>query len=125
MVLESFAKDQGFGVTFENKDFKCAFITHSEQYKCGRVHIIKRHTESPEVFVLLNGKATLLTGDPSIGEYIKTNLQMKQSYCITSGTWHYLAVSEDALVFVVENSNVSGVNTEALDVWEQGLILEV
>lgn len=125
MVLEGSARDKGFGLTCKNEDFKCGFITYSEQYACGRVHFLKRHKESAEVFVLLNGKATLLTGEPSEGQYKRTDLQIKQTYCIPSGTWHYLVVSEDALVFVVENSKVSIENTDSLDVWEQGLVLEV
>ena len=82
---------------------------------------MKRHNESDEVFVLVKGRATLVIGDVGRQEYIMTELKKGISYCVPAGTWHYLAVSEDALVFVTENSQVSAENTDTVSVEEQGL----
>ena len=54
-----------------------------------------------------------------------TALQTGVSYCVEAGQWHYLAVSEDAIVFVTENSDVSAANTDEIDVTDQLLIVEV
>ena len=123
-VLEGNVERSGFQLTCKNDWFKCAFITLSDQYAYGQVKIMKRHNESDEVFVLIKGQATLLTGDPIEKEYIKTELKTGTSFCVEAGTWHYLAVSEDALVFVVENSEVSGENTDAINVEDQHLFVE-
>lgn len=116
MVLEGRAEGSGFKLTCSNADFKCAFITKSPQYAYGQVKILKRHNESDEVFTLISGKATLLTGESGKAEYVATELKKGVAYCVEAGTWHHLAVTEDALVFVVENSGVSGENTDAISV---------
>ena len=116
MVLEGKPEGEGFQLTCVNDAFKCAFITYSSQYSYEQVDVLKRHNESDEVFTLISGTAELLTGDPDKGKYDVRELQKGVSYCVTAGTWHHLAVSEDALVFVVENSNVSAANTDVVEV---------
>ena len=121
MVQERMASRPGFELVCNNESFKCAFVTLSDQYAYGKITTMKRHNESDEVFVLVKGRATLVTGDVDKQEYIKTELKQGSSYCVEAQTWHYLAVSEDALVFVTENSRVSAENTDAVGVEEQGL----
>ena len=124
MVLEGKPERTGFQMVCVNESFKCAWITASFPYAYGRVNELKRHNESDEVFTLISGTATLLTGEPDRGEYNVRELGKGVSYCVTAGTWHYLAVSEDALVFVVENSRVSAGNTDVISVEEQNLYVE-
>jgi len=124
MVQERVASRPGFDVVCKNESFKCAFITLSDQYAYGKITTMKRHNESDEVFVLVKGKATLVTGDVDSREYIMTELKKGISYCVPAGTWHYLAVSEDALVFVTENSQVSAENTDAINIENQHLSVE-
>ena len=119
MVLEGKSEKAGFCLVCKNDDYKCAFITCSPQYAYGKVRELKRHRESDEVFTLIQGNATLLTVEPDKAEYIEKELQKGVSYCVPAGTWHYLAVTEEALVFVVENSGVSKENTDAVNIEEE------
>ena len=125
MVLQATASKPGFELICTNNSFKCAFITRSAQYAPGQIKAMKRHNESDEVFILIQGKAMLVTGEPTQKQYMKTALQSGISYCVEAGTWHYLAVSEDALVFVTENSQVSGENTDEICIEEYDVIVEV
>lgn len=125
MVLQKTVSKPGFDLVYKGDLFKCAIITKSAQYAVGQVLAMKRHNESDEVFVLVQGKAALLTGDPIQKQYVRTELKSGVSYCVEAGTWHYLAISEDALVFVTENSSVSSDNTDELNVEDQNLTLEV
>ena len=125
MVLKKTVSKSGFELVYKNDLFKCAFITRNEQYAPGKISTLKRHNKSDEIFVLVQGKAVLLTGDPSNTEYSITELQSGIEYCVEAKTWHYLAVSEDAMVFVVENFDVSKENTDELNVEDQNIILEV
>ena len=118
MIIEGKSEKAGFCLVCKNDDYKCAFITCSPQYAYGKVTELKRHRESDEVFTLVSGRATLLTGEPKTAEYETIELEKGVSYCVPAGTWHYLAVSEDALVFVVENSGVSAENTDAVSIEE-------
>lgn len=123
MVLEFTCERSGFQSVLCNDRFLCAFITHSSQYAYGTVTAVKRHRSSQEVFVLLRGTATLLTADPQWENRKLTQLQRDRAYCVEAGTWHYLAVSEDAVLFVTENNDVSAQNTETLQLEEPYEIL--
>lgn len=125
MVLQNAVSKTGFELVYKNDLFKCAFITQNEQYAPGKISCLKRHNKSDEIFVLIQGKAVLLTGEQTDGEYDATELQFGRSYCVTAGTWHYMAVSDDAKVFVVENADVSKENTDELNIEEQNIILAV
>ncbi len=94
--------------TFEN--WKVAFITCAEQY--GELKVVKRHTKTDEVFVLVKGEATLFTADGD--EPLQaTVLEKEKLYVVQKNTWHHLKVSEDALLIVVENSDTTKENTES------------
>lgn len=113
----------GFDAFLTNDDFKCAFITAHSQYSFGRIKLIKRHNDSDEVYVLLQGKAVVVTTDSLDGEYIKTELVSNVAYNIKASTWHYLAVSDDAIIFVAESGKVSPKNTDTEDIFDKNIIV--
>lgn len=114
MTVQLTAEDSGFHPVLRTEHFLCAWITHAAQYSYGKVTVVKRHLTSPEVFVLLRGSGTLLTACSDLSNRQFTALKPGKAVCVEAGTWHYLAVSEDALVFVTENNDVSAQNTETL-----------
>lgn len=73
-------------------------------------HLIKRerHFLTDELFILAQGEAHLYIGE----EMKKTVLQVGKAYLVKKGTWHAISVSEDAKVFVVENTDTSDENSE-------------
>ena len=125
MILQNTISKQGFDLVYKGDTFKCAFITQSDQYVFGKVLSMKRHNESDEVFALIRGKAVLLTGEPTKKQFTRTELQTGTVYCVEAGTWHYLAVTEDAMVFVGENSTVSKENTDEINLEEENIVLEI
>ena len=124
MVVETRAERAGFQLTVINESFKCAWIKKGPQYSYGMLSQLKRHNRSDEVFTLVSGAATLVTADEGIEDCVIRKLEKGVAYCVTAGTWHHLAVSEDALVFVVENSDVSKENTDTASVAEKNLCVE-
>lgn len=114
MTVRLTAEGSGFYPALRTDRFLCAWITHAAQYAYGKVTAMKRHLTSPEVFVLLRGSGTLLTADADLSDWKLMELEADKAVCVEAGTWHYLAVSEDALVFVTENNDVSAENTETL-----------
>ena len=125
MVIEKLAIGKGFETAFEGCGFKCAFITASPQYASGKVEEMKCHLDSDEVFVLLRGKAVLLTKDKEDAPCCSTLLSPDTAYNITQGTWHYLAVSADALVFVAESGTMKKENTHTLQVGNEGITAQL
>lgn len=124
MVITKTATREGFEAVFQNARFKCAFITASPQYACGKVKEMKQHNDSDEVFVLLQGRAVLLTRDQEAAPCDTTVLRPNHAYNVTSGTWHYLAVTEDAIVFVAESGAMEKENTRTVNVESENLYVE-
>ena len=114
MILGLTAEGSGFQPALRTERFLCAFISYAAQYAYGKITAMKRHLTSPEVFVLLRGRATLITMESDKAVPDITELEPGKTVCVKAGAWHYLAVSEDALVFVTENNDVSAQNTETL-----------
>ena len=125
MVTVNTFSEKGFCPVVHNSIFKCAFITAHPGSACGSIKEMKRHNDSDEVFVLLEGAATLYTCDSLEAEVTVTKLQPRVAYNVEAGTWHYLAVSEDAVVFVAESGSMQAENTQAHSVVEKGLVAEV
>lgn len=111
MVQKLKPQKAGFCPVAETEKFKCAYITLEDQYRHGKVTQMKRHNDSDEVFTLIRGNAVLLTLEDSFTE---TPLELGASFMIPASTWHYLAISEDAIVFVTENSGMLPQNTDTL-----------
>lgn len=66
--------------------------------------------ETDEIFVLLEGKATLLIG----AEAEEVPMEKFKCYNVKKGVWHTIATSPDAHVFIVENADTSDDNSEFL-----------
>ena len=111
VISETFSK-AGFCPVVHNPQFKCAFITHSAQYADCAVGAMKQHNDTDEVFVLLEGSATLFTCEDIAQKPKSCPLDCKTAYTVTAGTWHYLAVSEDAVLFVAESGAMKPENTK-------------
>ena len=116
MLTISKPQKNGFDVFISNKNFKCAFITTHKQYSYGKINFVKRHNDSDEIYVLLKGNATILTSDDINQTFSKTVLSNHIAYNVKCGTWHHLAVSNDALIFVAESGAVSPENTDTADI---------
>ena len=97
-------KGEGFQVLKEFEGWKIGYLRYNDRFS--KFDQFERHLETDEVFVLLEGCATLYTDEESC-EMVRHAL-----YNIPKGVWHHIVVSEDATVLVVENSNTTKENTE-------------
>lgn len=96
----------GFQVLKEFEGWKIGFLRYSERF--AGLGEMERHLKTDEVFVLLEGKATLYT------ENEKCEMDRNILYNIPKDVWHHIVVSEDAIVMVVENSDTNRENTEKM-----------
>lgn len=119
MVIKLKPEKCGFCPVAETEKFKCAYITLEDQYKHGKVTQMKRHNDSDEVFTLIRGSAVLLTKKE---EFTETPLELGASFMVPASTWHYLAISDDAIIFVTENSGMLPQNTDTLSLPEPYII---
>lgn len=102
----------GYLPVLKNDHYLCAYITHADNHAYGKVSKVERHLTSQEIFLLLKGKGTLLTADPDFTETHIDHLEVGVPFCVDAGVWHYLALSEDALLFLIENNDVNAQNSQ-------------
>ncbi len=125
MITASTHSKSGFCPVVKNSQFLCAFITPSPIYSQGKITEMKRHNDTDEVFVLLSGKAVLLTRDDAKEKCQVTKLSPGTAYTVKAGTWHYLALSDDGKVFVTENGCINPDNTDKTDVTSENIIAKI
>lgn len=107
-------KNAGFSSVFKSDTWQIATVTYAPQYsKEGFTHM-KKHLNTDEVFVLVNGSAVIHTYED--GSIKTVNVEREKIYCIEKNTWHYLEISADALLVAVENSEVLPEDTERMEI---------
>jgi hypothetical protein len=115
-IISNKKEGSGFDVLHTFCTWKLAFISYAEQY--GELKLLKRHTETDEAFLLINGSGVIFSSEDGENPQ-KTVLQKEKLYVVKKGTWHHLQVSSDALLLAVENSDTSKENTETLIITEK------
>ena len=110
-ILEN--KGRGFSSLYERAGIRIAYVTKSDSY--GELSVLKRHTESDEVFILLSGEAALYSSE-NLKTIEKIKLERGKLYNITKNTWHHLEISDDAELIAVENSSTSKENTDSFKI---------
>ncbi len=100
----AFTSDSGWQVAVEFEGWKVAYLGYNARFS--KLEEMERHLKTDEVFVLLQGSATLYVED------LYEEMVQGKVYNVRAGQWHHIVVSEDATVLVVENSSTSRDNTE-------------
>ena len=93
-----------------NAKWTLASLNWAPRFDEKNITELERHILTDEVFVLLEGRATLLVG----GEAERVEMEPLKYYNVRAGIWHHILVSRDARVLVAENANTSKDNTEYL-----------
>lgn len=99
---------EGYNKTMHYKTWRVAFLNFAEKFRDENIKYLERHTLTDEVFVLLQGKATLLTGK----ELLKTEMQQGKLYNIKKNAWHNIVLEENSKILIIENEDTSPDNTE-------------
>lgn len=102
--------------------WRVALLNYSPELEPEQLTRMQRHNETDEVFVLLQGRCILFTGEgkESVSRLYACDLQPNLIYNVKRGVWHTHTLSRDAKVLVVENRDTTYDNSPftALD---QGL----
>ena len=75
---------------------------------------MERHTQTDEVFVLLEGKATLILGgnSPDMMAIHPHKMENGILYNVKQNVWHSVVLSRDATILIVEERDTGETNTE-------------
>jgi hypothetical protein len=82
---------------------------------------MERHTETDEVFVLLNGQGMLLIGGdgPQVEGVCPQKMETGVLYNVRRNVWHTILLSRDASVLIVEQGDTDEHNSEYAALSEQ------
>ncbi len=108
----------GYERTMNFEEWRVALMNCSPMWETVKKY--ERHLTTDELFVLLEGKASLITGE----EKTLCKMEKNKLYNVKKGTWHGIRLSGDAKVLIVENHNTSKENTEIV-LFEKGLEIEL
>lgn len=101
MDVYSFAGED-FGRMFAGDGWQAAFLNNGPKF--GHRRPPERHMRSDELFVLLQGEATLFIGEE--GREVK--MEKGRLYNVRRGTWHQIVAEKGSRVLVVENTGDIG-----------------
>lgn len=101
---------EGYSRVVNNAKWTVASLNWAPRFEEENIVDLERHNLTDEVFVLLQGHATLLIGEKAE----RVEMQPLKYYNIRAGIWHNIFVSKDARVLIAENANTSRDNTDYL-----------
>lgn len=104
----------GFTQLMHSDEWQVCTITYGPQYSIEGFDHLKRHMKTDEVICLVKGNAVIHTVNDA-GKLETVPVDLHKIYCIRKKVWHYLEISEDALLIVVENAVVLPKDSERME----------
>jgi hypothetical protein len=130
LVPESFLQTAtwsgpGYQPVVDYASWRTALMNFHPKYHPDKLRVMEAHLDTDEVFVLLQGQCILFFGEANAQEPIQQvyaqNMLPGIVYNVRKGAFHTHALSEDAVVLVVENRDTGDHNTDFRPIGEQGL----
>jgi hypothetical protein len=105
---------EGYKPLIDCNGWRVAYLRYLDELYPTRIEKLERHMETDEVFVLLEGRVTLLiAGNGTKADTLETvPMQPLKLYNVRKGAWHGVILSRDATILLVENTNTSCDNSE-------------
>ncbi len=117
----------GYKPVVDYQTWRTALMNFAPKYRPEALRVMEAHRETDEVFVLLKGRCTLFFGERNgggeIDQVFAADMQPGIVYNVRKGAFHTHALSEDAVVLVVENADTGDHNTDFCTISEQGLLV--
>jgi mannose-6-phosphate isomerase-like protein (cupin superfamily) len=117
-LIEKFKlRDDGYKCVFQEDNWQVALIKWSK----GKNEIVsfERHKETPEIFILLSGKAGLLTSNIDTDDFTMERMETETVYNVKKGVWHAVIVEGNVNIAIIEKKD-----THLLDVEYRNLTLQ-
>ncbi len=101
---------KGYFSHFKYGGWRIAYLNYAPMFTKEGITYLERHNETDEVFILLEGEASLFMGETAK----EVVMEKFVSYVVKKSAWHNIVVSEDAKVLIVENADTGKDNSEYL-----------
>lgn len=116
-------RGNGFQSLVSFETWRVAVLRYLEDVDPARIGALERHTQTDEVFILLEGRGLLFTAgkDALPGKFVSYPMKFGEIVNIKKFTWHTLALSTDAHLVIIENEDTSSKNTEYATIQQSDL----
>ncbi|HHW68052.1 MAG TPA: hypothetical protein GXX16_10190 [Epulopiscium sp.] len=106
-------KGEGYKPMVDYMEWRVALLRYCEELEIDRIETMQKHTETDEVFVLLEGDCTLFTAGAGeeIGEIKAWPMEPLKIYNVKKGVWHTHTLSPNTSVLIVENRMTNDENS--------------
>ncbi|MCU4176612.1 hypothetical protein [Carboxylicivirga sp. N1Y90] len=107
-LIEKYAvKDSGYHPFLIREGWQVAQLNADENQKIENITKLDVHFQTDEVFLLLKGKAVLITASIESGKplFEMELMQAEVSYNIPKNVWHNIAMYDGCEVIIVEKSD--------------------
>jgi hypothetical protein len=99
----------GYQPLIDYDKWRVAILRYCEELLPERIFAMQRHTDTDEVFVLLEGRCILFLGEGNntITSITGIDLEPRKLYNVKRGVWHSHTLNNDASVLIVENRDTT------------------
>jgi mannose-6-phosphate isomerase-like protein (cupin superfamily) len=108
-LIEIFTySETGYKPCLITSKWQAALLNYADTVAFSAMNRVEKHEHTDEVFVLLEGTATLIAAEFNNDGTVRWDVKPLQTgviYNIPIGVWHNVAMSEDARIFIVEDAN--------------------
>lgn len=101
--------------------WRVALMNHTPDLTPDKINRMQKHTETDEVFVLLQGRCILFLGEgnEAVTNVHAVDMEPNKLYNIKRGVWHSHTFSGDAKVLIVENRDTTDDNSPFVNLNEE------
>jgi mannose-6-phosphate isomerase-like protein (cupin superfamily) len=105
---------EGYQPLVDFGDWRVAMLRYMDKLQAERLDSMERHTQTDEVFVLLDGEGTLVLGGnaPQVECLSLQVMQPGKVYNVKRNAWHTVCLSRGASLLLVENRDTGAHNSE-------------
>ncbi|HWP51585.1 MAG TPA: hypothetical protein VN626_07810 [Clostridia bacterium] len=106
-------EESGFSPLVFFNGWRVAILNHQPSQERGMVPFLERHHQTDEVFVLLQGPATLLLGgyEDVPGEIEALLMESGKLYNVPRNLWHAILTQPQSKLLIVENLDTGEANS--------------
>ena len=98
----------GYATVMKFESWRVAVLNYAKEFDPETPLKLERHMETDEIFVLLDGNATLIIGE----EKQRYVMEKNKVYNVRAGTWHHIHTDAEGKVLIVENVDTGRANTD-------------
>jgi ureidoglycolate hydrolase len=105
---------EGYQPLIDFGSWRVAILRWEPDSRAEQIEFLERHTQTDEVFVLLEGRATLIIGgnQGKVDDIQAEVMANGKLYNVKQNTWHSALLSRNASILIVENRDTGKVNSE-------------